>query len=420
MDCPNPWERICKNSARLIAKKKCFTALLSSLGDKQKINTVKTRTKLKDIIDMIDARSPASLPTLQTVQPFIERLIEEIEGLEQEIQKAPASSAAQKKERQRRSGSIERKKKALAEAKLLQTFSIGQQVGDKNGKAGKITALQISGRIPEALVLWDNCSAPVPESPRHLAKIDSDLFELKQLESVVEHGIEAFYQVGEALVKIRDRKLYKAQGYSDFRVYLEQRWQMKKTTAYQLINAAEVMRNLKIVKSVHHGGQNESVRHGGQNLPHCERIARELAKLPKEQQAAAWSKMQESAPENKVTTFHAKSIVRQLLQPNKTAECGEPLTLKPQQLVQIKSDRGRQDNIQLKGLDLAVAVVCKVNERTVDLIVNGQRIDGVNTDDLIELPEDKPLPSLTFYPSAEEYRHLVNLSKQQLIKRLFN
>lgn len=91
--------------------------------------------------------------------------------------------------------------------------------------------------------------------------------DLEQLERVVRQGLEIFYRVGEALAEIRDRKLYKDLGYSNFRDYLMERWNMKKSRAYQLIYSAEVVKNLSTDKSVHPGGQNEPIAYESTEEP---------------------------------------------------------------------------------------------------------------------------------------------------------
>ncbi|MEL6493948.1 MAG: hypothetical protein AAFQ41_02335 [Cyanobacteria bacterium J06623_7] len=127
-----------------------------------------------------------------------------------------------------------------------------------------------------------------------------ELFELKELsrlESVVEQGLKVFYQVGEALAEICDRQLYKQQGYTDFRVYLKERWKMSKSKAYRLIDAAEVMNKLK------------SVPHGGQ-LPDNERVTRELAKAAPEDQIGVWQVALETSETGSPTAKEVREIVQ--------------------------------------------------------------------------------------------------------------
>ena len=286
------------------------------------------------------------------------------------------------------------------EAEKMQEFLPGSWVRNGTTRPGKVINLVIAGKIPEVHVLWSGNTVPVPERPFQLKllqpgdleyiwngdrfpklvrridghecdeieilqdsllKLEGHLGEddclkeqtylrkrisycnqqdLERLERVVRQGLEIFYRVGEALAEIRDRKLYKDLGYSNFRDYLMERWNMKKSRAYQLIDSCEVIENishggqkLSTAKSVHHGGQNEpiayqstdiesdlvisenvhhggqktspdkSVHHGGQNepiayqrdnepseivIPKSERVAREVGKAPKELQPEVW------------------------------------------------------------------------------------------------------------------------------------
>lgn len=97
---------------------------------------------------------------------------------------------------------------------------------------------------------------------------------LAELEAVVERGVQTFVEVGDALAEIRDRRLYRGT-HGTFEAYCGNRWGIARSTAYQLIEAAEVV---------------ENVRHGGhETLPANERQARPLAALPAEQQPEAWA-----------------------------------------------------------------------------------------------------------------------------------
>ncbi|HAM73007.1 MAG TPA: hypothetical protein DCM86_15315, partial [Verrucomicrobiales bacterium] len=70
-------------------------------------------------------------------------------------------------------------------------------------------------------------------------------------------------EVGNALMSIRDGKLYKAT-HSTFEAYCKERWNMSKRSAYHMIGAADVVAN---------------VHHGAQIGPDSERVARPLTTL---------------------------------------------------------------------------------------------------------------------------------------------
>jgi hypothetical protein len=68
---------------------------------------------------------------------------------------------------------------------------------------------------------------------------DKEFAQRDELEVVIARGFGSFIEVGEALMAIRDLRLYRDQ-HSSFVAYLERQWQISESRAYQLINAAVV------------------------------------------------------------------------------------------------------------------------------------------------------------------------------------
>ena len=62
---------------------------------------------------------------------------------------------------------------------------------------------------------------------------------LDELEAVIERGMQTFVEVGEALMEIRDGRLYK-QDYGTFEAYCKERWGFSRGHGYRLIAAAEL------------------------------------------------------------------------------------------------------------------------------------------------------------------------------------
>jgi hypothetical protein len=85
-----------------------------------------------------------------------------------------------------------------------------------------------------ATVAIDTADVPVtaltPGEARHLAA----------LERRIEKGVAIFHEVGQALLDIRDQRLYR-QSHETFEAYLRDRWDMARDRAYQLMGAAEVV-----------------------------------------------------------------------------------------------------------------------------------------------------------------------------------
>lgn len=97
--------------------------------------------------------------------------------------------------------------------------------------------------------------------------------EFRRCEEVVQSGLRQFFEVGHALMRIKELKLYR-ETHSTFEAYLRDRWDYSKAYGYELISAAEVVDNLSAI-----GGH-----------PINERQVRPLTKLEKEEQLAAWHK----------------------------------------------------------------------------------------------------------------------------------
>ena len=77
------------------------------------------------------------------------------------------------------------------------------------------------------------------------------------LHTVVKDGIETFLQVGVALGKIRDGKLYKSAGFKTFREYSEKEFNFSDRRARQMIDAARVgetyqVENERVARAIAH------------------------------------------------------------------------------------------------------------------------------------------------------------------------
>ena len=70
-----------------------------------------------------------------------------------------------------------------------------------------------------------------------------DARELGCCETVIERGLGAFVEVGNALQVIRDKRLYRAE-YGTFEAYCRERWGVSRPRAYQMVEASSVVENL--------------------------------------------------------------------------------------------------------------------------------------------------------------------------------
>ena len=116
---------------------------------------------------------------------------------------------------------------------------------------------------------------------------------LEHYEQIIAQGIETFVEVGQALLAIRDQRLYR-QSYTTFEDYLRQRWDLSRSYAHRMIDAAVVV---------------EHLLPNGNIVPVNEAQARPLTSLPPEQQQEVWQQAVETAPAGKVTAKHVQQTV---------------------------------------------------------------------------------------------------------------
>jgi hypothetical protein len=101
---------------------------------------------------------------------------------------------------------------------------------------------------------------------------------LADLEAVIERGLTTFVEVGQALLEIRERRLYR-ESHESFENYCRDRWGFSRSRAHRLMDAAEVGAMLPMG-----------------NMPDNERQARELARLKDDPEAVreVWAEVQEA------------------------------------------------------------------------------------------------------------------------------
>lgn len=128
---------------------------------------------------------------------------------------------------------------------------------------------------------------------------------LAEQEAIIARGLQTFYEVGIALTTIRDQRLYR-EDHGTFEDYCQHRWGLKQSRAYQFIDAAGVVDDLKSSTIV--------------ELPANESQARPLAALPPEQRAAAWQEGIQTAPGGKVTGAHIADVVDRIRYPDPKPE----------------------------------------------------------------------------------------------------
>lgn len=133
--------------------------------------------------------------------------------------------------------------------------------------------------------------------------IVKDRQDLERLEGVIQQNLQSFFEVGRALMEIRDRELYKIKNggdYATFEAYCRGEWDFSRRHAYRFIDSAKVI---------------ENVTDRSQTKPENLEQTRPLARLEPEKQKVAWQKAVETAPEGKVTAAHVQKVVREMVEP---------------------------------------------------------------------------------------------------------
>lgn len=126
---------------------------------------------------------------------------------------------------------------------------------------------------------------------------------LQSLERKIDRGLQTFREVGEALMEVRDSRLYR-ETHASFESYCGDRWQLSRDRAYQLIGAVEV---------VHALGDPESITNEAQ--------ARELVPLMREDPEAlktVWARVQDRTIEgtgHPVTATMIRQVKAEVLAP---------------------------------------------------------------------------------------------------------
>jgi len=140
---------------------------------------------------------------------------------------------------------------------------------------------------------------------------------LRTLEDKIEKNLKGFYELGNALAKIRDNRLYRGE-YRTFEQYCRVRWDFTRRHADHLIGSYKVIDNLNenssSQKSLNetHGSRPPNENSSSQIIPINEAQARPLTRLSKPLQIEAWQKAV-AAADGQVTAKHVKQAVAEIM-----------------------------------------------------------------------------------------------------------
>lgn len=115
---------------------------------------------------------------------------------------------------------------------------------------------------------------------------------LDQCEQAIARGLQSYREMGEALITIRDGRLYR-QTHGTFEDYCRERWQFTPQRAGQLIEGAAIASRIETMVS---------------SAPTNERQVRALHAIPEDDQPAAWQLAVDTAPDGKVTAGHVQRV----------------------------------------------------------------------------------------------------------------
>lgn len=119
------------------------------------------------------------------------------------------------------------------------------------------------------------------------------------LERTIQKGVATFIDVGEALMEIRDSRLYRIE-YATFEDYCKSKWDISTRQANRLIGASETVAVLGPIGP----------------MPKTESQARPLTKLSEpEQRREAWQKAVDASPTGQPTAREVEAAVDSVMQP---------------------------------------------------------------------------------------------------------
>ena len=124
---------------------------------------------------------------------------------------------------------------------------------------------------------------------------DEESSHLAQLEGVVQAGFSSMTETALALLKIKEKRLYRYQ-YGTYEQYARKRWGLSKAHANRLIQAGTVIKVLTPMGAI---------------LPANERQVRPLTKLNLESVPAVWSKVVEEADGSPITNELVEKVVKE-------------------------------------------------------------------------------------------------------------
>ncbi|MBD2249164.1 hypothetical protein [Nostoc sp. FACHB-888] len=224
-------------------------------------------------------------------------------------------------------------------------------------KRKKTTSTSESDRTsPDNLAQEDN---PATATITVTAIEVPELTEAEQSDRLhLERKVErAFFEAGKALSELRDRRLYRST-HSTFKEYCKDRFGFERRHPYRLIEAAEVIDNLRKMcpNWTQNETESENVETRSQSLqilPTAEGQVRPLTKLEPQQQQEAWQTAVEEAGSKVPPARIVKDVVQRIMERTQV-----PNTYQLGEVCQILA----KDNPELRGKGGCWGIVNHVGE----------------------------------------------------------
>ena len=135
----------------------------------------------------------------------------------------------------------------------------------------------------------------VPLSPGERGK-------LEECEGILDRGLGTFFEVGDALLRIRESRLYR-DTHTNFKQYCQERWNLGFSYVWRVMGAAE---RLKLLPN-----------DDGLPKPANEFQMRPFLKLAPEEFPGAWKRAVKTAKDGKVTPNVVQAVIHELLPNNR-------------------------------------------------------------------------------------------------------
>lgn len=143
--------------------------------------------------------------------------------------------------------------------------------------------------------------------------------DLRALESVIERGMKSFVEVGNALLQIREKRMYRDRGYRSFDDYCRDHWGWNDSRARQLMRSAQVV------------GQIEATTGNTLPLPANPRQADELARADEPEEV--WAEVVQEHEPREITA----AVIREHVEARRTPPPSEdPPKLAPDAQAGVK------------------------------------------------------------------------------------